>query len=773
MKIETAAFARRPSGSENRSTFGLVVVLAVGLLGMIVQTQTALAAPAVALSIVTREFIAGTLPTPSCHASTIVESEPGRLVAAWFGGEREGASDVGIWVSRQEKAGWTKPVEVAVWKEPDGSQRPCWNPVLFRLDDGRLALFYKASGNPRTWKGMVRYSADAGQTWSEPEQLRGAGAADASLTGVPVGPVKNKLVRLADGTLLAGSSTEDQGWRVHFERSRDGGKTWQVIGPVNDGKAIGAIQPSILKLGDSRLLAVGRTRDSRRIFRIESPDNGVTWGPMSLTDLPNPNSGTDAVTLADGRHLLVYNHTEKGRSPLNVAISADGSVWQPVLTLEDSPGEYSYPAVIQTADGRVHVSYTWKRKKIAHVVIDPEQLPGHSAATAVSESIPGVVIDHVPATTGTYVGSPSIAILPDGSYVASHDFFGPKSNEYQSATTAIFSSPDRGATWREISRIDGAFWSNLFVHRGDLYLMGTTHHHGLIVIRRSQDGGKSWTEPADAKTGLLTAEGSYHTAPMPVISHRGRLWRAFEDAGGGTQWGKRYMAMMLSVSEEADLLSRESWTFSNAIRSQTEWLDGRFNAWLEGNAVVSDDGQLLNILRVDLPPGPEQAAVVTVSADGRTASFDPATGFVDFPGGAKKFSIRRDPQTWSGSGKDQQPVWWTLATAVPPQVAAANPRRRPGSIRNTLVLMRSEDLRQWEIRSVLLHHSEVTHHGFQYVAWLFDGDDIVAACRTAYDDAAGGAHNNHDANYLTFHRLKSFRDRTMADSVVDPAGLGW
>ena len=751
-------------------TLGTVPSL-LALMALVLPTA---AGSTAAASVLTREFIAGELPTPSCHASTIVEAEPGELVAAWFGGQREGVDDVGIWVSRQAADGWTQPVEVAVWKEPDGSQQPCWNPVLFRLEDGRLALFYKASGNPRTWKGLVRYSADAGRTWSDPEPLRAAGAVDATLSGVPVGPVKNKPVQLADGTLLAGSSTEDKGWRAHFERSTDGGKTWQVIGPVNDGEAIGAIQPSILKLGGSRLLAVGRTRDSRKIFRIASSDNGVTWGAMSLTELPNPNSGTDAVTLADGRHLLVYNHTEKGRSPLNVAVSDDGATWRNVLTLEDSPGEYSYPAIIQSADGLVHVSYTWKRKKIAHVVIDPRQLSGAAAAAdAISETVPGVVIDHVPAATGTYVGSPSIAILPDGTYVASHDFFGPKSNEHRSALTAVFSSSDRGATWREISQIDGAFWSNLFVHRGDLYLMGTTHHHGLIVIRRSRDGGTTWTTPVDAATGLLTPKGEYHTAPMPVIAHDGRLWRAFEDAGGGTAWGKRYMAMMLSVPEEADLLNRTNWTFTNAIPSQSKWLDGRFNAWLEGNAVVDGSGQLLNMLRVDLPPGPEQAAIVTVSADGQTAAFESARGFVEFPGGAKKFSIRRDPRTQAVSGNDEKPIWWTLATAVPPRVAAANPRRRPGSIRNTLVLMRSEDLRQWEICTVLLHHPEVAHHGFQYVDWLFDGDDIVAACRTAYDDATGGAHNNHDANFLTFHRVTDFRGRTMADSVVDPASLGW
>jgi len=320
-------------------------------------------------------FPADDRPTPSCHASTIVDLGQGEFVAAWFGGEKEAAADVGIWVARHSGGHWSRPQEVCVWRDPDGSRRPCWNPVLFTMPDGSLALFYKASGSPKSWQGLVRTTADGGATWSEPQPIRPDPRTATTLAGVPVGPVKNKPVTLADGAIVAPSSTEDDGWRVHFERSTDGGKTWRVIGPVNDGRAIAAIQPSILRLDGGRLVALGRTQN-KRLFRVESPDGGLTWGEMTLTDLPNPNSGTDAVTLADGRHLLVYNHTEQGRSPLNVAISGDGVAWTPVVTLESAPGEYSYPAVIQAADGLVHVTYTWNRRTIVHVVLDPAKLRG-------------------------------------------------------------------------------------------------------------------------------------------------------------------------------------------------------------------------------------------------------------------------------------------------------------------------------------------------------------------------------------------------------------
>jgi predicted neuraminidase len=330
----------------------------------------ALAQPArtPAPGIVAAEFISATLPTASAHASTIVETPRG-LVAAWFGGTREGADDVGIWLARRVGNAWTVAAEIADGVQPDGRRLPCWNPVLFQWPDGVLQLFYKVGPAPARWWGMTRTSRDGGLTWSAAQRLP---------DGI-VGPVKNKPVLLPGGVLLGGSSTEstdsDPRWRVHFEVSRDHGQTWTSIvpAPAPNGAEMDAIQPSILVHQGGVLQAVGRTRSSR-VFETWSADGGSTWSPLALSALPNPNAGIDAVTLRDGRQLIVYNHATQGRSPLNVSVSRDGKAWEAALVLESEPGEYSYPAVIQTSDGLVHITYTWKRQTIKHVVIDPARL---------------------------------------------------------------------------------------------------------------------------------------------------------------------------------------------------------------------------------------------------------------------------------------------------------------------------------------------------------------------------------------------------------------
>jgi hypothetical protein len=358
-------------------------------------------------------------------------------------------------------------------------------------------------------------------------------------------------------------------------------------------------------------------------------------------------------------------------------------------------------------------------------------------------AIPGTVIAHSSAATGKYIGSPGLAILPDGSYVASHDHFGPGSTEHGHAETWIYRSQDKGITWVPISQISDAFWSNLFTHRGVLYLFGTSRHYGYAVIRRSDDGGLTWTTPTSSKTGLLTTTPEYHCAPMPVLEHNGHLYRAFEHRSPGTGWGTNFTSGVFRARSTSDLLDARSWEQSNFLRSDSSWNNGDMKAWLEGNITVSPAGQLVNILRVQTTSSQEKAAICTLNARAMSLAFEPQMGFIPFPGGAKKFCIRRHPRT----GR-----YYAIASAVHP----ADKAEDPGSMRNCLVLLRSDDMYQWEMQRVLLYHPDVHQHGFQYVEWQFDGNDIVFVSRTAFHDGVLPAHRAHDANFLTFHRISHF-----------------
>ena len=276
-------------------------------------------------------------------------------------------------------------------------RKACWNPVLFQVPGGDLILFYKIGLKVSDWTGWLVRSRDGGKTWSKREPLpKGF-----------LGPIKNKPEYI-DGRIICPSSTEgSKGWRVHFEISDDKGKTWKMVGPLEaelsvptqnrkkggintddqeggeaikgeGAKPIYAIQPSILKHKDGKLQILCRTRNAQ-IATAWSSDNGDTWSKVTLLDVPNNNSGTDAVTMKDGRHVLIYNNfstlpgTPKGpRTPLCVAISEDGISWKPVLTLEDSPiSQYSYPSIIEGKDGKLHAIYTWRRQRIKYAEIDP------------------------------------------------------------------------------------------------------------------------------------------------------------------------------------------------------------------------------------------------------------------------------------------------------------------------------------------------------------------------------------------------------------------
>ncbi len=308
------------------------------------------------------------VPFPSCHASTIAQTKKG-LVAAWFGGQYEKHPGVGIWFSRHEKKGWTKPVEVANGIQHSTLRYPTWNPVLFDYGD-ELFLFYKDGPDPQNWWGQLIISSDFGKTWSRPLRL----------PEEIYGPIKNKPEMLEGGVLICPTSTEHDGWQVHMEFTSDRGKTWERTAPINDGTEIAAIQPSILKHPGGKLQILCRSKN-KRILSAWSTDNGRTWSKLEPLELPNPNSGTDAVTLKDGRHVLVYNHIDPdqewgNRNVLNLAVSNDGINWEAAVLLENDPdpdGEYSYPAVIQSRDGMLHVTYTWNRKLIKYAVIDPSK----------------------------------------------------------------------------------------------------------------------------------------------------------------------------------------------------------------------------------------------------------------------------------------------------------------------------------------------------------------------------------------------------------------
>ena len=308
-------------------------------------------------------------PHPQCHAATLAKTPQG-LVAAWFGGTHEKHQDVGIWQSRHLQGTWSPPVQITRGQDTTGIQVPCWNPVLHQTGSGGpLLLFYKVGATIAGWSTMLRRSQDDGASWSNPVQLPSA----------TCGPVKNKPLELADGVLLCGGSLEPtwQNWQVYFSRTDDLGESWHVTGPCTQPAEFDAIQPSLfdlsgLKPDRNAILALCRTRQGV-VGRMESADGGLTWSPMTATNVPNPDSGLDGTSLTDGRLVLVCNDTLRGRSPLSLLISEDGQSFRRVMTLEDDAGEFSYPSVIRDVD-TLHIVYTHRRTSIAWQAIDVTSL---------------------------------------------------------------------------------------------------------------------------------------------------------------------------------------------------------------------------------------------------------------------------------------------------------------------------------------------------------------------------------------------------------------
>ncbi len=442
--------------------------------------------------------------------------------------------------------------------------------------------------------------------------------------------------------------------------------------------------------------------ETLRVSRV-IPGNrrvSVEWRP--------PEGVEDAASL---RYVAEIKHRH---APWEQAVRQELSASARIATFTDLHNHTDYAL-------RVFASSVRTRKRIAE-----------SAERLVSPApVPGVVIDYVHKDEtfylhkGVYIGSPSIARLPDGRFVASHDLFGCGSHDF----SRIFRSADGGRTWRHTSDIDGCFWGKLFVHRQRLYMLACSRRFGDIVIRHSPDGGETWTKPATILKGLC------HKAPVPLTIHRGRLWTCVEYKD------PKFRAMVISARVEADLMQPANWTVSEPLRYDPNWAP---KGWKpkgghisEGNAVVDPQGNLLNVLRYNPPPHYGKVVVLDIAEDGRSLSFNRT---MDFMGGLTKFTIRRHPETG---------VYWSLVNRVP------EPRDGLWACRNVLSLVRSDDFDHWKAVCDLLRDDRdfaPKYTGFQYIDWLFDGDDIVYVCRMGYN----GAHNFHDANHLTFHRIKEY-----------------
>lgn len=478
--------------------------------------------------------------------------------------------------------------------------------------------------------------------------------------------------------------------------------------------------------------------------------NGTNWMGITTTDRISAGQWVHLCGRSDasGEHSIFIN----GRKIANQKTGGEYNPWAVDTLLAGFSGNHStnmrpFHGIIR--DARVYAR-ALSDEEIAHAAALPtEFLTGKFLA-------PGCAIHYIPSWTRIYVGSPGLAVLPDGRYVSSHCLFGPSSpTTSKGKITRIYRSDDQGMNWYFVREVEGMLWASLFVHRDALYLMGVTIGYGSLVIRRSFDGGETWTEPINDRSGLLyfvarnTFPG-YHTAPVPVVVHEGRIWRAYEDMYPTANWPRNFRAFVMSADVDADLLDVRSWTRTNVVAYNPQWTPAAWNApragWLEGNVVVTPENKLVNILRVNSVPAYDKAAMARISEDGTTLTFnpqDPDGGFINFIGGMSKFTIRYDPQTKR---------YWSLINQV------TNPEN--ANQRSVLSLTSSTDLRHWEVSSVILRDEEdeanlveTAKTGFQYVDWLFEGDDLIAVSRTAYNNAA----NYHDANYLTFHRIENFR----------------
>lgn len=411
--------------------------------------------------------------------------------------------------------------------------------------------------------------------------------------------------------------------------------------------------------------------------------------------------------------------------------------------------------------------------------------------------VPGTVIHYSPRTSGNYLGSPAIVILPNGDYLASHDNFGPGSTEATLGQTFLYRSANRGTNWTLLGQMnemvaglpddDGQFWNHFFQLNGELYGIGSScGSGGFLILRRATNNGAQWShaDPAPGYSGHLFPGTNWGAGHMLVI-HEGRIWLPVQRGRGTGIFGDSYAAA-ISARTNSDLLLPASWSVATTVTPSAVWLDGTFSGWLEGNAVVDRLGGLVMMLRVDnrypnnLGIGGKAAIIRVHPAGGTNATtsfsggtFEPAdpngSGFVDFPGGITRFTVRFDPASQK---------FWTLCNYIPRKfrTSAYNGER----FRAILALASSPDLRDWTVERFVMFDDRLysddptavasafdgnqTDSGFQYADWVFDGNDLVATVRTGFCDDLGGSNNGHDANYYLFRRVENFRVNAGSDT---------
>ena len=357
--------------------------------------------------------------------------------------------------------------------------------------------------------------------------------------------------------------------------------------------------------------------------------------------------------------------------------------------------------------------------------------------------VPGVIVNYLHPEDPIYhfsghsLCSPTLVRLPSGALISAMDVFaGAHGN---SKLTLIFKSFDDGKSWKYVTDIYPSFWPKLFMHKDVLYLFAGSHDYGDMLIGCSKDEGETWSAPVRLIPGCGPFEMGPHKAPMPVISHQGRLYTAIDYGAWRYQ---EHRNGLLSISEDGDLMDPGQWEFTPFLQYDSAWPNapvGSCPGCIEGNAVVSPEGIISNYLRIDHPKAvPNHGKAVVLKGNNQDPQ-GPLTldRIVDCPVGSNsKFQPSQDPVTkqYIDVGTEQGP-------------------QTPG--RTVLSMAVSDDFYTWRIAKRILDYrnEDPKFIGFQYPDWIFDGDDILLLSRTAF----GRPYNFHDANYQTFHRIENFR----------------